>query len=68
MPFCLVDESEEDVSDRLANVRAVVHELSIDAVQYRLQVVSLPWVLAGRMFCKREEKKKERKNRTKSKK
>lgn len=43
--LCLVHKSEKDVSDRLPNVRAVVHEFPVNPMKDGFQVVSLPWVL-----------------------
>ena len=45
MTFGLIDEPEEYVVDRLSYERAVHHELSINAVQDRLQVVPLSRIL-----------------------
>ena len=43
----LVHEPIEDISDGLADVAPVVHEFPVDAVQYRLEVVTLPRILAA---------------------
>lgn len=46
MSFGFVHEPKEDVSDCLTDVAPVVHEFTIDTMEYRLKVVSLTWVLA----------------------
>jgi hypothetical protein len=46
MPLGLVDESVEDVGDGLADEGPVAHELAVDAVQDRLEVVPLTGVLS----------------------
>ena len=45
VPLGLVDETVEDVVDALADEGTVGHELAIDAVQDRLEVVALARVL-----------------------
>lgn len=46
MALRLVYETVEHVPDRFPDVRPVVHELPVDAVENRLEVVPLAWVLA----------------------
>ena len=44
--LCLIDKAEEDGADGLADEGAVGHELPVDAVEDRLEVIALSGVLA----------------------
>lgn len=55
VPLRLVDERVEDVVDRLADEGAVRHELAVDAVQDRLEVVALARVLRVEQLEQPEE-------------